>query len=256
MRIIVMMRHHSAMNRRSLQAGPWVAAGLVLAVLLGPVMAARAQGVVKCVDGDGNVTYQDSNCTGGQAGRPVTLPKAESRDEASLWEGAAKEARVTVGMPKRWVLRARGTPVEIRPATARDNATEIWRYAPRDGVTLLVGFAGSNVAWLRDDAAGRDKAPAGATATPSATPGTPAAPAITVADGSTRGAQNRRFVIAGRYCEHVFAEIGTADRQEALQGTNAGIRYFYEPQSGDPKMRTAFSCIGGKVADVDRTMVP
>ena len=221
-----------------------------MAVLLGLAVPAAAQGVVKCVDGDGNVTYQNSNCTGGQAGRPVTLPKAESRDEASLWEAAAKETRVTVGMPKRWVLRARGTPVEIRPVTVRENATEIWRYAPRDGVTLLVGFAGSNVAWLRDDAPARDKAPA------SATPNAPAAQATTVADGSTRGAQNRRFVIAGRYCEHVIAEIGTADRQDALQGTNAGIRYFYEPQSGDPKMRTAFSCIGGKVADVDRTMVP
>ena len=231
------------------QAGIWVVVGLAMAVLLRPAVPAMAQGVIKCVDGDGNVTYQNSNCTGGQAGRPVTLPKAESRDEASLWEVAAKDARVVVGMPKRWVLRARGTPVEIRPAVARDNATEVWRYAPRDGVTLLVGFAGSNVAWMRDDAVRRESAsvaPAGAAA---------GAPANVVADGSTRGAQNRRFVIAGRYCEHVFAEIGTADRQEALPGTNAGTRHVYEPQAGDPTMRTAFSCIGGKVADVERTMV-
>ncbi len=221
-----------------------------MVVLLGPVAPAVAQSVVKCVDGDGNVTYQDSTCTGGQAGRPVTLPKAEARDEASLWEAAAKDARVVVGMPKRWVLRARGTPVEIRAGTPRDNATEVWRYAPRDGVTLLVGFAGSNAAWMRDDTAGR-----GGTA--EASPGAPVgAVANAVADASTRGAQNRRFVIAGRYCEHVFAEIGNADRQEALPGANAGTRYFYEPQNGDPRMRTAFSCIGSKVADVDRTLVP
>ena len=238
------------MNRRSRRAGAWVAAGLAMAVLLGPVAPAFAQGVVKCVDGDGNVTYQDSNCSGGQAGRPVTLPKAESRDEANLWEAAAMDARVVVGMPKRWVQRARGTPVEIRAGTQRDNATEVWRYAPREGVALLVGFAGSNVAWMRDDTAGRESA---AGAPPGATAG---ASATAVFDASTRGAQNRRFVIAGRYCEHVFAEIGNADRQEALQGASAGTRYFYEPQSGDPRMRTAFSCVGGKVADVDRIMMP
>jgi len=238
------------MNRRSRQAGAWVAAGLAMAVLLASAAAAFAQAVVKCVDGDGNVTYQDSICTGGQAGRPVTLPKAESRDEASLWEAAANDARIVVGMPKRWVLRARGMPVEIRAGTQRDNATEVWRYAPREGTTLLVGFAGSNVAWMRDDAAARDSA---AGSIPGARAG---AAANVAADASTRGAQNRRFVIAGRYCEHVFAEIGNADRQEALPGPNAGTRYYYEPQSGDPRMRTAFSCVGGKVADVDRTMVP
>ncbi len=238
------------MNMRSRYADPWVAAGLAMVVLLGSAGSVLAQGVVKCVDGDGNVTYQDSNCTGGQAGRAVTLPKAESRDGSTLWESAANEARVVVGMPKRWVLRARGSPVEIRRAKASDNATEIWRYAPRDGATLLVGFVGSDVAWMHDDAAGRESA--------SATPSVPAAGGAenTVANAATRGAQNRRFVIAGRYCEHVFAEIGAADRQEKLQGPTAGIRYFYEPQSGDLKMRTAFSCIGGKVADVDRTMVP
>ena len=77
---------------------------------------------------------------------------------------------------------------------------------------------------------------------------------------ATRGAQNRRFVIAGRYCEHVFAEIGAADREESLPaGGNApaaaGKRYYYEPQSGDPSMRTVFSCIDGRVADVERTLV-
>ena len=77
-----------------------------------------------------------------------------------------------------------------------------------------------------------------------------------VGNAATRGAQNRRFVIAGRYCEHVFAEIGAAVARRSLQGATPGIRYFYEPQSGDLKMRTTSSCIGGKVADVDRTMVP
>jgi hypothetical protein len=227
------------MNMQSYRSDARCLAGLAAVVLLSLAHAALAQGVVKCVDGDGNVTYQDSACTGNQAGRELTLPKAESRDEATVWEAAAKEARVLPGMPKRWVLRARGTPVEIRPGTPRDNATEVWRYAPREGATLLVGFAGSNVAWQRDESAARDAAPAGAAAEP-----------------AVRGAQNRRFVIAGRYCEHVFTEIGNADRQEPLPAPGGGIRHFYEPHGGDPKMRTAFSCIGGKVVDVERIMLP
>ena len=200
---------------------------------------ASAQGLVKCVDADGNVTYQDSPCAKGQSGSTVDLPKAETKEDTSAWEAAARDAKVVRGMPKRWVLRARGAPAEIRPGGSREDATEVWRYPTRDGA-VLVGFAGPNVAWVREDAAPR--APS------------PAAPAA----DSTRGAQNRRFVIPGRYCEHVFAEIGPADREEALpsaDGTPAAKRYFYEPQAGDPSMRTVFSCVDGKVADVERTVV-
>jgi hypothetical protein len=211
---------------------------------------ASGQGVVKCIDAEGNITYQDSPCTGGQKGRPVELPKAETREDTSAWEAAANGGKVTVGMPKRWVLRARGAPAEIRPGGARDDATEVWRYVLRDGA-MMVGFAGPNVAWVRDESLSRP----GSAATP--------APAA-AATGAPRGAQNRRFVIAGRYCEHVFAEIGAADREEALPAeanaaapaaAPAGKRYFYEPQTGDPSMRTVFSCIDGRVADVERTLV-
>jgi hypothetical protein len=210
---------------------------------------AAAQGVVKCVDADGNVTYQDSPCTPGQSGKNVELPKAESREDTSAWEAAARDARVIRGMPKRWVLRARGAPAEIRPANVREDATEVWRYVVRDGA-LLVGFAGPNVAWVREDVP------------PRAVPMPLPAPAST--STSTRGAQNRRFVIAGRYCEHVFAEIGPADREEALQPAAAPeakeptarvTRYIYEPQEGDPTMRTSFTCVEGKVADVERVVV-
>jgi hypothetical protein len=207
---------------------------------------AAAQGLVKCVDADGNVTYQDSPCAPGQAGRTVELPKAETKEDTSAWEAAARDARVIQGMPKRWVLRARGAPVEIRPGSAKEEATEVWRYATRDG-SYLVGFAGPNVAWTREDAGSR-AGPARAAA---------------VSGNETRGAQNRRFVLAGRYCEHVFAEIGPADREETVApaaGSNAPPaatikRYYYEPQAGDPSMRTVFSCIDGKVVDVERTVV-
>lgn len=227
---------------------------LASAAALAPLApgAARAQAsVVKCVDADGNVTYQDSPCTPGQAGRPLALPKAEAREDTSAWEAAARDARVVKGMPKRWVLKSRGAPAEIRPGAPRDDVSEIWRYAGKDGTTL-VGFAGPNVAWVRDDdaAPARAGSPAAA-ATAAATAASAAAPPIS-------GAHNRRFVIAGRHCEHVFAEIGPADRQEpvaAAANGPAAVRYTYEPKEGDPQMRTVFSCVGGKVADVERTVV-
>ena len=221
--------------------------GLVLVLF---AVAASGQGnVVKCIDSDGNITYQDVPCTPGQAGRTIELPKAETREDTSEWEAAAREARVVKGMPKRWVLRSRGAPIEIRPASVREEATEVWRYVVKDGA-LLVGFAGSNVAWVRNEAVVRAAAPV---------------PAATGGNAATRGAQNRRFVIPGRFCEHVFAEIGAADREEPLEPppatagaatpAPAGRRYIYEPQANDPQMRTVFSCVGGKVADVERTVV-
>ena len=218
-----------------------------MALLLLAFTAAGQGSVVKCVDANGNITYQDVPCTGGQAGRNVELPQAEARVDTSAWEAAARDARVVKGMPKRWVLRSRGAPAEIRPATTSEQATEVWRYSAKDGA-LLVGFAGPDVAWVRDEAVARAPAP------PSAG-----------SEAATRGAQNRRFVIAGRFCEHVFAEIGAADREEPLAspldaaGTPmpapAGTRYTYQPTAGDPQMRTVFSCVNGKVADVERTVV-
>ena len=51
-----------------------------------------AASVVKCTDVDGNITYQDTPCERGQAGRAVPLPQAETRDDASAWEAAAKDS--------------------------------------------------------------------------------------------------------------------------------------------------------------------
>ncbi len=223
-----------------------LASAAIVALPAAPAASAQAS-VVKCIDADGNVTYQDSPCTGGQAGRAVALPKAETREDTSAWEAAARDARVVKGMPKRWVLKARGTPAEIRPGAPREDVSEVWRYAGKDGTTL-VGFAGRNVAWVRDDGS------------PPTRPAPAAPPALAAAAAAAPivGAHNRRFVIAGRYCEHVFAEIGPADRQVPLAagtGAGAGVRYTYEPGDGDRQMRTVFSCIGGKVADVERTVV-
>ena len=106
------------------------------------------------------------------------------------------------GMPKRWVLRAKGAPYEIRPPTAREDASEVWRYADRGKNAIIVGFAGPEVAWVRDDAS---PPPGAKPAAP--VPTTPAAVPLAPAKSATQGAQNRKFVLPGRYCEHVFAEI-------------------------------------------------
>ena len=72
----------------------------------------------------------------GEAGRTVELPKAETREDTSAWEAAAREAgRVVRGMPKRWVLRSRGAPAEIRPgdrARGRDRGVALRRQGRRD----------------------------------------------------------------------------------------------------------------------------
>ena len=231
----------------------------ILVWVLGAAAAvASAQSVVRCVDGAGNVTYQDAPCQKGEAARSVELPKAETREDTTAWEEAARGARVVRGMPKRWVLRSKGAPYEIRAATAREDATEVWRYAGKDGKATLVGFAGPNVAWVRDDTGPVPAAPPAAPAPAVASAAAPPRPIV-------QGAQNRKFVLQGRYCEHVFAEIGPADREETLQAAPPGAdarapaeapkRYSYDPAAGDPSMRTVFICIDGKVADVERTLV-
>ena len=229
-------------------------------MLAAATAAASAQSIVKCVDAAGNVTYQDPPCTKGESARNVELPKAETREDTTAWEEAARSARVVRGMPKRWVLRSKGAPYEIRPPTAREDATEVWRYAERGGAAIIVGFAGPNVAWVRDDAA---PVPAKPAAPPAPAP---AAASAATPKPSAQGAQNRKFVLPGRYCEHVFAEIGAADREEALSAAAASgdaaattaesaKRYFYDPAAGDPSMRTVFTCVDGKVVDVERNVV-
>jgi hypothetical protein len=232
-------------------------------MLAAATAAASAQSIVRCVDAAGNVTYQDSPCTKGESGRAVELPKAETREDTTAWEEAAAKARVVRGMPKRWVLRSKGAPYEIRPPTAREDATEVWRYAERGGAAIIVGFAGPNVAWVRDDTA---PVPASKPAAP-VTPAPPPPVAAATPKPSVKGAQNRRFVLPGRYCEHVFAEIGAADREEQLAApppsgdaqattaTESPKRYFYDPAADDPSMRTVFTCVDGKVVDVERTLV-
>src|SRR4030095_14606436 len=111
----------------------------------------------------------------------------ETREDTTTWEEAARSARVVRGMPKRWVLRSKGAPYEIRQPTAREDATEVWRYAERGGAAIIVGFAGPTVAWVRDDSA-----PVPASKPPALPAPPPAAASTATPKPSVQGAQNRK----------------------------------------------------------------
>ena len=223
---------------------------LVLAVSGGD---ARGQ-IVKCTDASGHVTYQQGPCTAGQQGRAVEIKTDEVPLDAATWEAAADAGRVVPGMPKRWVLRARGRPPEIRAAAPSEQATEIWRY-PQTTTMLTVGFTGDAVVWVRDE------------------PRTAAAPALPPASGSTpppaasnrRSAENRSAIERGSTCDSALAAMGPPDRKEGVQISAATLggpdvlaaatKYIYDA-GAEATGRTAFTCLSGKVADVERAGTP
>ncbi len=233
---------------------------------------ARGQ-IVKCTDPSGHVTYQHAPCAAGQQGRAIDI-NTDAPVDAARWEAAADAGRVVPGMPKRWVLRARGTPPDIRAATPAEQATEIWRY-PQTATVLTVGFTGDAVAWVRDEprlAAAPASAPAPAAAlapaaapapgvvpAPAAAPASAAAPLV--AASSRRGAESRSAIARGRTCDSVLAAMGPADRKESVQISAATLggpdilvaatKYIYDAET-NANERAAFTCLGGKVADVDR----
>jgi len=93
------------------------------------------------------------------ANRPDPVRVAEEM----AWLDVLSGGRLEMGLVK-------GAPYEIRPATAREDASEVWRYAGKDGTAIIVGFAGPNVAWVRDDTAPQpvSKAASPVSPTPSA----------------------------------------------------------------------------------------
>ena len=50
-----------------------------------------------------------------------------------------------------YVVRAYGTPQEMRPGRPRENASEVWLYK-RSDLELAVGFAKGVVAWTNEPA--------------------------------------------------------------------------------------------------------
>ena len=224
---------------------------------------ARGQ-IVKCTDPSGHVTYQQAACAAGEHGRAIDIKPDEALLAPTPWETAADAGRVLPGMPKRWVLRARGRPPDIRAATRTEQATEIWRY-PQATTVLTVGFTGDAVVWVRDEPR--------PVAAPGVAPASAAAPAVAPASAATaplaatgpRSAENRNSIERGRTCDSVLAAMGPPDRTEGVQVSAATLggpdilvaatRYSYDAGAAANE-RTAFTCLSGKVAEVERAGAP
>jgi len=200
--------------------------------------------IYKCVDMAGRTTYQQSPC-GPNLRESKVEPHPDDdkaappgKDVEATWRAAAAARQVVVGMPKRWVQQALGEPSRIRAGLGDDKATEVWVYSNESAIAQ-VGFSGGTVAWTR----------AGGSST---TRGGDDAPAV---------AQEFDRVINGRSCGEVLAQIGLPDRQSATQvltpqpdgATRAAdaTRYSYAPRGDVAGL--SFVCLGGKVAQVQRT---
>lgn len=209
-------------------ARAWFVA-LALCVLAAP---AAAQ-VYKCVDKAGRTTYQQQPCPGAQKGARMDLPlnNGSVQDDATDSDWAAKAGRkeVGVGMPRAFVVQAYGTPQEMRPGRAEENAVEVWRYRRKDS-DFALGFNRGVVAWIKDSPA--DEAEVAPDPEPS---------------------RRKGFYVA-RKCADLESEAGaptavSEEMDEAL--ARRVMRHVWEPEPGD-RERTTVTCADGAVVRVDR----
>ncbi len=211
------------------RAAPAIAA---LAIALGAVPASAQ--VYKCVDRAGRTSYQQQPCPDTHKGGRVELwlgnantGTGEDRDRE--WAARAKDKTVVPGMPRAFVVQAYGTPQEMRPGRAGEEATEVWVYR-RSDLDTRVGFKGGVVAWVGDQP-------------PEAPPPENAAPAT------------RQSLAAGASCARLESDLGPSqsavpERDDAL-GRDL-VRYTWLPKEGD-NVHLIVYCDRGVVARVDRT---
>ena len=197
-----------------------------LAVLAAP--AAHAQ-VYKCVDRAGRTTYQQQPCPDAQKGGRVELylaaPPAKGDDDAELAQ-RARLKEVTVGMTRVLVVQAWGSPQEMRPGRAGEEAGEVWVYR-RSDLEARVGFRDGTVAWLN---LGPDDAGQAVAATP------------------------RQALSPGRPCATLEADLGPAEAVEEEFDAGVGrqvTRYRWGPTTADNE-RTFVVCDQGAIASVRR----
>jgi hypothetical protein len=206
-----------------------LAMALALLVWTPPAVAQ----VYKCVDKSGRTSYQQQPCPGTQKGTRMDLPlnNGSVQDDVSDAEWADKASRkeVGVGMPRAFVVKAYGTPHEMRPGRANENAVEVWRYRSND-FNIALGFNKGVVAWTNF----------------SPTDGPEAEP-------DPEPTRRKEFFIA-RKCAELVAEAGPAtttkeEQDEAL--ARSVMRLIWEPEPGD-RERTTVTCVDGVVARVER----
>ena len=223
---------------------PFVLAGLTCAA------APTASGqVFKCVDALGRVTYQETPCAGGDAGRPLELlldngSARDSPDVEARWRGAALAHEVPPGMPRRWVVQSLGQPAQIRPGAANEGVREVWTYETPTAM-VRVGFVGDVVAWSRSE----PNRPLAPLARPAASPQADGVDAV------------RSKVREDQSCDEVLAALGAPQAQSNVRVTAGSggserqvdaTRYVYEPLPGGLPVRLSFNCADGRVLAVSR----
>ena len=182
----------------------------------------------------GNVTYQDPPCTEGEAGRSVELPKAETREDTTAWEEAARSgARACAACPSAGCCARRARPTRSGRATAREDATRsvALRGQGRHGDHRGIRGAQRRVGARRHEPglpaarpATQRAAPAAAAAAPQAVGAGCAEPQVRACPAATASTCSRRSArpTARKRCRH------RAGRRCASAGRPAK-RYFYEP---------------------------
>lgn len=217
------------MTRKAVLAIPALGLFLLLAVGAG---GAHAQ-VYKCVDRAGRTTYQQGPCTEAQKGGRVELmlgngsSQAGESDADREWSERAKRKEVRAGMPRAYVVRAYGTPQEMRPGRPRENASEVWLYK-RSDLELAVGFAKGVVAWTNE--------PAKLDIEPDPQP------------------SRRQLATVNRACGELAAEMGepssVSNALDDQSGRTVELRQW-DPAPGD-RETTIVTCLDGKVLRVER----
>jgi hypothetical protein len=195
--------------------------------------------VYKCVDRAGRTTYQQQPCPDTQKGGRLSLSVdngSTRQDDAAASELEAQAARKKVlpGMSRALVAKAYGTPQEMRPGEAGEDATEVWIFRKPE-LNVRVGFRAGFVAWVNDNVPA-DAAPASASA----------------AEPTQRQALAR-----GMPCATLQRDLGNAETLEEDYDPALGrkvLRMIWPPTDTEQE-RLVVTCDGGAIARVDRTAV-
>ena len=268
----------------------WNVAGLATFAAL--VAAPAAAQILKCIDGSGNVTYQNEPCPKNEkSGRVDIFDNSWTADRAEKeaeWRRNAALHRVVTGMPLRWVRDALGEPTEVRN-TATAGAAEVWLYNLPDR-SVQVGILADQVLWFREtpmvgsparlspapERPAFDRAAAEASRATSETQRPALDRAAAEASRSTPEAQRpaadislptaanpsssdpARAVARGQDCRQALAELGKPDRQREVPPLDSAsdpvTEYIYEPAGSASPTRTRVVCANGRVEGIDRTV--
>ncbi|MEP7329728.1 MAG: DUF4124 domain-containing protein [Betaproteobacteria bacterium] len=206
--------------------------GAVVTLLIGIALPVTAQ-VFKCVDKAGRTTYQQQPCPDANKSSRMDLPinNGSGMNDAADndWSAMAKRKEVAIGMPRAFVVQAHGTPQEMRPGRADENAIEVWRYR-RPDLDLALGFNKGLVAWTNNNFSD--------------------APAVAL---EPEPSVRKNFYVA-RKCADLVAEAGapTAINEELDEAMARKVmRHVWESAPGD-RERTMVTCVDGVVMRVER----